>query len=317
MYQITDSICYHMESYKMKNILNKLDPYYRLGRYDKPFGGWLVFWPAAYGVALASPSYLMDPLIYGSVFASSFMLRSAGCAINDFWDRNLDKHVERTKNRPITSGELSVTQGLTFFASQTLPLPIMWSIVGSNVSWVVPATIPFLTLYALAKRYLPWPQAILGLSMNWNVVLYYALLTNSVPLYILPIYSGLWCWTMIYDTIYAFMDFKDDVKVGNNSTAVAWQDKYEKYCDGFAAGMTASMMLGGFMAGMGPLYYPMMLISIGHGMYTYKSLDINNTKDCLRKFNMSHYTGILMFMAFLLGKVGTKSEEKEELKIKN
>jgi 4-hydroxybenzoate polyprenyl transferase len=296
----------------MKGLLKKLDPYYRLGRYDKPIGGWLVFWPSAYGIVLASPGTLMDPFIYGSVFASCFLLRSAHCAINDFWDRNLDKHVERTKTRPLASGELSVPQGLAFFTSQMVPIPIMWYLVGSNAAWVVPTTIPILTLYPLAKRFLPWPQTILGIAMNWNILLYHAILTNSVPLYIWPLYTGLWCWTMIYDSIYAFQDLKDDLKVGNNSTAVAWQEKYEKYCDAFAMGMGANMLLGGYLAGLGPMYYPMMGISVAHAMYTYKSLDTSSTKDCWNKFSMHQYTGILMFIAFILGKVKFDSNKDQE-----
>lgn len=299
----------------MRKFFQRIDPYLRLGRYDKPIGGWLVFWPSAYGVALASSGGAVEPILYGAVLASSFITRSAGCAANDLFDRKLDKNVERTKDRPIASGELTVKQGLAFFVSQMTPFAAMAYIAGPNTTWIVPASMFILAAYPLSKRLLPWPQSVLGVAMNINLVLYHALITDNIPLYILPIYSGLWCWTMIYDSIYAYQDYKDDKKVGNKSTAISWENRYDDFCNVLAVGMAGSMFAGGYMAGLGPLYYPFMSVAIAHTTYTYKSLDTNSVKDCWYKFSLSHTTGLIMFLAFLLGKLTQKQKDQESVKV--
>jgi len=299
----------------MKKILQRIDPYIRLGRYDKPIGGWLTFWPSAYGVALASTGGAFDPVIYGSVLAGSFIMRSAGCTINDLFDRALDKQVERTKSRPIASGELTVKQGLGFFAIQLTPFAVLGYLTGPNCPPVILASMFILTAYPLSKRYLPWPQAVLGLAMNICLVLFHVAITDNIPMYILPIYSGLWCWTMIYDSIYAYQDYKDDKKVGNKSTAISWENNYDSFCNVFAVGMAGSMFAGGYMAGMGPLYYPLMSLAVAHTTYTYKSLDTSSVKDCLRKFSMSHMTGFIMFLAFWLGKLSQGQKDQESVKV--
>lgn len=294
----------------MNKIPKFLDPYCRLGRFDKPIGGWLVFWPCSYASILAS--YPGNPAV--NIFlalSSSFMLRAAGCAANDMWDRNIDKQVERSKTRPIASGELTLLQGGVFCALNLVPIPVIWSLMGPNGLAILYSTIPVIILYPLAKRFVKWPQAVLGVSMNFGFPVNYLYLTDKLDPVIFPMFAGLWCWTMIYDSIYAFQDLKDDKKIGNNSTAVAWNENYKKYCRTLNVGMASCYTVTGYLAGLGLLYYPAMAYAVWKVDRQYRTVDINDPQDCSEKFKSNHNVGMIMFVALLLGKLSKKKDKQE------
>lgn len=296
----------------MNQIVKYLNPYFRLGRFDKPIGGWLVFWPCSYASLLALDPGSIGPNIFLTL-TSSFMLRAAGCAANDMWDRNIDKQVERSKTRPIASGELSLIQGGVFCAANLIPLPIIWSLMGPNGMCLIYLTVPVIVLYPLAKRFVKWPQAVLGVSMNFGFAVNYLYLTDKFDPVILPMHAGLWCWTMIYDSIYAFQDFRDDKKIGNNSTAVAWNENYKEYCKYLTVGMASCYTLTGYMAGLGLLYYPVMALGVWKVKNQWTKVNINDPEDCSKKFKSNHNVGMIMFVALLLGKLSQK-KIKEEVK---
>lgn len=288
--------------------VQKLSPYIRLGRYDKPIGAMLVFWPCSFASALASSTY-PDPINIACAFGASFMLRAAGCTANDLWDRKIDKQVARTKLRPIASGEVSVPQAFNFFLINLPPIPVCWYLMGPVAKSSLIYTLPLMTLYPLAKRFTHWPQAILGLAMNYGFVVNYLYITESFNPFIIPVYLGCWGWTLVYDSIYAYQDIKDDVKIGVKSTAVLWKGGYEKYCKIFTAVAGLGWTSGGYLAGLGVGFYPVMAIAMAHMTYQWKSLDINDPKDCWKKFSNNQITGGLVFLAFLIGRVTQKKEE--------
>lgn len=288
-------------------------PYLRLGRYDKPIGSYLVFLPACWGLAAAIPTGIPDPhwiVLYG---AASCMIRAAGCSVNDMWDKDFDSRVERCKTRPLASGELSRSQALKFFAASLSPMYVGFCIVNPLARDLLLASIPLIVMYPLAKRYTYWPQAVLGLCMNYSCLVAYAHFASSFdPLVAVPLYIGGWAWTMIYDSIYAYQDVKDDILVGVKSTALLWKDDIKLYCGGLTVFAAASWTLAGVSAGWGIPYYFGLSAAVSHLTYTWATTDINNPANCSQKFTQSKYTGIFLLLAIIAAKQQkdtTKSEK--------
>ena len=291
------------------NLMKKLSPYIRLGRYDKPIGAMLVFWPCSFAAALAAPG-LPHLGWLGCAFGASFMMRAAGCVANDFWDRDIDHQVLRTRSRPITSGEVSLPKAFAFFLANLPPIPVSWMLMGPHAQSAILCSLPLMTLYPLAKRFTYWPQALLGLAMNYGFVVNYLFLTERLDPFILPVYLGCWCWTMVYDSIYAYQDTEDDLKVGVKSTALLWKEGYRQYCAAFTAAAAGLWGVGGYMAGLGPAFYPCLALAIGHIGYQWVTVDIKDPKDCWKKFSMNQVTGGIVFLAFVIGRVTQKSGEE-------
>ena len=308
----------------MNNIRKVLDPYIRLGRYDKPIGGWLAFWPISYASVLGSSYWPFDPFYFVCGLTTSFMLRAGGCAANDFWDRKIDTQVERTKSRPIASGEISPAKAVAYGALHMTPLPLLWYLYTPTAVplFCLSMTLPVIVLYPLAKRFLSQPQTVLGFSMNYGFLYSYGLLAGQIDWVCLPFVTGMWCWTVLYDTIYAFQDVNCDKKIGNNSTTIAWEGKHFKYFEWLTLGMGASYAVGGYMAGLGPLYYPALAACIWKFSKTWVGLDLNDSKACVESFKKNHSIGAYVFLALVLGKLSMKKEEKKDekndlLEIKN
>jgi 4-hydroxybenzoate polyprenyltransferase len=191
-------------------------PYLYLARVDKPIGTMLLFWPCCWGVALAAPlNTVPDLQLMMKFLAGAFIMRGAGCSINDLWDREFDKKVERTKNRPLANGTLQPKQALLFLSGQLLSgLSIL---VTYNYTSIVTAlcSMPLVITYPLMKRVTYWPQAVLGLTFNWGVWVGWAAVNDSISYsLLLPLYSAGICWTLVYDTLYGYQDRNDDRKIG-------------------------------------------------------------------------------------------------------
>ncbi|KAI8078053.1 UbiA prenyltransferase family-domain-containing protein, partial [Gilbertella persicaria] len=208
----------------------KIAPYAFLTRIDKPIGTWLLFWPCAWSISMASyhmDGSALDAAKMMALFGTgALIMRGAGCTINDLWDRDIDDKVERTKIRPITSGVIRPSQAIAFLGLQlsaglaVLTQLNMYSIAlgASSLSLVV--------TYPLMKRITYWPQTVLGLAFNWGALLGWSAMIGSLDLAVVgPLYVGGVCWTLVYDTIYAHQDKKDDVKVGVKSTALRFGQK--------------------------------------------------------------------------------------------
>ena len=201
-----------------------IGPWWRLMRLDKPVGTLLVMWPALWGLVVGAGGtpdfHLLVIFILGSI-----LMRAAGCAINDFADRKIDGQVDRTKNRPLATGELTAKDALYCFAAVTLaafllvlltnPLTIGLAFIGAFLA----------SLYPFMKRWTHLPQVWLGLAMNWGVVMAYSAQANSLTPGIFVIYSAAILWTVVYDTFYAMVDREDDLKIGVKSIAILFGDQ--------------------------------------------------------------------------------------------
>lgn len=211
----------------IKALPEKAQPYAYLMRLDRPIGNWLLFWPGAFAIVLAAefPEMVDTALTTLLLFAiGAPVMRAAGCTINDLWDRELDKGVERTAGRPIAAGDITPKQalyllgGLLFLGLIILmQLPLTAVLLGF-------AALPLVILYPLMKRYTFWPQAFLGLTFNFAVLIGWAAIDITLPMEAFLLFLAGLFWTMGYDTIYAFQDIEDDLTIGVKSTAILFQD---------------------------------------------------------------------------------------------
>ena len=196
----------------------KFRSYLHLIRADKQVGTLLLLWPCCWSISLAAPlGSLPDPLIMTKFTIGAFLMRSAGCIINDMWDKDIDKHVERTKSRPLASGQLSLAHAsVALLSTLTGSFAILVSMNPTSILLGLGA-MPLVIAYPLMKHYTYFPQAVLGLAMNWGALLGWVEVTGAVDLtHTLPLYLAGVSWTMVYDTIYGYQDREDDVKLGAN-----------------------------------------------------------------------------------------------------
>ena len=203
-----------------------------LTRLSKPIGFMLLFWPCIWGLTLSYNFDLsLDIFIsYGLLFFSgSVLMRSAGCIVNDITDKNFDKLVERTKNRPIASGKISTKLGIIY--SVVLCFIAFLVLINFNKFTILMALIsmPLAFTYPLMKRFTYWPQLFLGITFNYGLVLAWISINNDISLIPIMLYLGAIFWTLGYDTIYGYQDIKDDEIIGVKSTSIKFKNNPKKF----------------------------------------------------------------------------------------
>ncbi|XP_009338363.2 4-hydroxybenzoate geranyltransferase 2 isoform X1 [Pyrus x bretschneideri] len=282
-------------------------PYAKLARLDKPIGTWLFAWPSLWSTALAaSPGQLPDIMMLILFGFGALFTRGAACTINDLLDRDIDAKVERTKSRPLASGVLTPFQGISFLGFQLL-LVLGTLLPLNNYSCVLGVSSWFLIFtYPLMKRLTDWPQAYLGLMINWGALLGWAAVKGSIdPTVVLPLYFSAVCWTLVYDTIYAHQDKEDDSKVGVKSTALKFGDSTQKWITGFGIVCLSCLALSGYNAGIGWPYYAFLGVAFGQLAWQISTVDLSCPADCNRKFVSNKWFGAIMFIAILFGRLSS------------
>ncbi|KAJ5099232.1 UbiA prenyltransferase family [Penicillium argentinense] len=240
-------------------------PYAELVRLDKPAGTYYLFFPTLFSTLLAAPMAGAAPThVLGTValfFTGALIMRGAGCAINDFWDRKLDPQVERTKFRPIARGAISPQNALLFTGSQMLAgLGVLVSFPTQCIYYGVPS-VPLVIAYPLAKRVTNYPQVVLGLAFSWGAMMGFPalgvdLLSNRDALMAAgALYTSCISWAVLYDMIYAHMDIKDDVKAGIKSIALRHEKNTKAVLSGLAVTQVGLLGAAGVAAGCGPVFF--------------------------------------------------------------
>ena len=287
----------------MKNI--KL--FIELTRLNKPIGYMLLFWPCLWGLTLAYNfnnqinTYLKYLILFllGSIF-----MRSAGCIVNDITDKNFDKKVERTKNRPIASGKISVRLGwlftfvLCFFALLVL--------INFNQLTIILAfaSMPFAFTYPLMKRFTYWPQLFLGITFNYGLVLAWISINNSLSIIPIITYIGAIFWTLGYDTIYGYQDIKDDEIIGVKSTSIKFKNNAKIFLILCYSVLFISLILTGVLMQFSNIFYLTLVITFLHlFFYQIKSLNVKNPENCLMLFKSNNIFGLIVYLNFLSGKL--------------
>lgn len=278
-------------------------PYLRLMRVDRPIGSWLLFWPCAWSIGLAAePGFFPDWQMLALFGAGAFIMRGAGCTINDLWDKDLDGKVARTKDRPLVRREVTPFQTLVFLGGQlSIALAILLQLNWYSVI-LGASSLGLVVIYPLAKRVTHWPQLILGCTFNWGALLGWSAIHGQVDWNIcLPLYVGGICWTMIYDTIYAHQDKADDLILGMKSTAIKFGSKTKPYLAGFGTAMISSLALVGYMNDqMIPYYLTLGFVAV-QLTNQILTLKINDPKDCANKFVSNNILGLIFFIGIVIG----------------
>ncbi|XP_070187327.1 4-hydroxybenzoate polyprenyltransferase, mitochondrial-like isoform X2 [Littorina saxatilis] len=233
--------------------------------------------------------------------AGAFFMRGAGCIINDMWDRDFDKKVERTKQRPLASGELTHFQALVFLASQlSVSLGILLQL--NTYSILLGASSMLLVvMYPLAKRYTYWPQIMLGVTLNWGVLLAWAGLKGSLHWPVAPLYLACVLYTMFYDTIYSHQDKYDDMLIGVKSTALKLGDQTKPWLAGFSSVMIGCLTATGVMCDQTWPYYAGVAVVAAHLTRQLYTVDLNNADDCASKFRSNSKLGVVLFLSIVAG----------------
>lgn len=269
-------------------------------RLDKPVGYLLVFSPALFGLFLAYEEpidlYYIPVLFVGSVLA-----RSSGCVINDFFDRDFDRQVLRTKNRPLANNTISTELALIILG--LLLLLTMWTLLYFTIIPIIIGIIAFcmIVIYPLMKRFTYFPQVFLGLTFNLGCLISYAEIKDDISVGALLMYIACGFWTFGYDSIYAFMDIKDDKSIGVKSSAIFLKDKNYKlfilcaYIIFMVLYVVANLSTNNYLGLIGGAIALFVLF------WQVKSLDVTDPANCLIRFKSNVYVGFIMAFSMLLG----------------
>jgi 4-hydroxybenzoate polyprenyltransferase len=287
--------------------MNQINLFIELTRLRRPIGFMLLFWPCLWGLTIVYDfnSDLFNYFFYATLFLiGSILMRSAGCIVNDIADKNFDKKVERTKNRPIASGKVSVK--LAAFYSTILCAIAFLVLINFNKQTILMALIsmPLAFAYPLMKRITYWPQLFLGITFNYGLVL--AWISISIEISIVPIgfYLGAIFWTLGYDTIYGFQDIKDDEIIGVKSTSIKFKNDPKKFIFICYSIFIFSLIFIGVLMNFKLFYFLFMIIPIFQLLiFQVKKLDINYPNECLKKFKSNNFLGIIIFINILIGKL--------------
>lgn len=274
--------------------------YFRLMRIHQPTGVWLLLWPCWWSVALASPQF---PSLYLMLlfFIGAFLMRPAGCILNDIVDRKLDASVERTKSRPLASGEITVTQAWILFFWLLLLALLVALALGKNVLLWSALALPLVALYPWMKRITGWPQLFLGLTFNWGALLGWIAVRGVIEMPALLLYAGGVFWTLGYDTIYAHQDKADDARIGIKSTALTLGKNTRLAVLVFYGMAVSCWMFSGYMVGSSLLFYGLMLTAWLHLAWQANTVDLDNPESCRKVFMSNSMFGWLVLAAYFVG----------------
>ncbi|KAM8968955.1 4-hydroxybenzoate polyprenyltransferase, mitochondrial [Sarcophilus harrisii] len=289
-----------------------LQPYLRLMRLDKPIGTWLLYLPCTWSIGLAAePGCFPDWYMLSLFGTGAILMRGAGCTINDMWDQDYDKKVTRTANRPIAAGDISTFQSLVFLGGQlSLALCVLLCLNYYSIA-LGAASLSLVVIYPLMKRITYWPQLALGLTFNWGALLGWSAIKGSCDVSVcLPLYLSGVMWTLIYDTIYAHQDKKDDALIGLKSTALRFKEDTKQWLSGFSAVMLSGLTLAGLNCDQTIPYYAAVAAIGAHLTHQIYTLDIHKPEDCWDKFISNRTIGIMLFIGIILGNLLKEKKPK-------
>lgn len=287
----------------------KAKPYLRLARADRPIGTWLLLLPCWWGMVLSSSSVdgHFSPgtiglwaLLFG---IGAFVMRGAGCTWNDISDRDFDAQVERTRSRPIPSGQVSPRMAALFLVALCLVgLAALLTFNTLTITLGVSSLI-LVAIYPFMKRFTHWPQIWLGLTFNWGILMGWSAVHGRLSLAPLLLYAGAIFWTIGYDTIYAHQDKEDDLMVGVKSSAIRLGDNSKFWIGifyGAAIGLTAA---AGFVAGLGIVFFIGLIAASAHLLRQVGRVDIDDPDLCLKVFKSNRDFGFIVLAALAAGQI--------------
>jgi 4-hydroxybenzoate polyprenyltransferase len=282
--------------------MEKFQIFVQLTRLNRPIGILLLFWPCVWGLTLAfyfsgnADIYLKYIILF---FLGSILMRSAGCIVNDIVDKDFDKKVLRTKNRPLASGKITILNALVYV------------IVLCFISLLILLQFNFLTIllglgsmflafaYPFMKRITYWPQLFLGLTFNWGIIMGWSSITNNLSIEPVILYLSAIFWTLGYDTIYGLQDIHDDEIIGVKSTSIKFKDNVKLFVGACYVLFIFLILILGFMLEINKYIFLISLCFISTLIYQMKIFKLQNPLSCLNAFKINNFTGFLVFLFIL------------------
>ena len=286
--------------------MKQLNLFIELTRLKRPIGYMLLFWPCAWGLTLAYDfsKNLNDYFFYLSLFfLGSVLMRSAGCIVNDISDKEFDKKVSRTKNRPIASNQVSVKLGI-FYTSILCLLALLVLINLNNLSILLAlGSMPLAFTYPLMKRFTYWPQLFLGITFNYGLILGWTAIQGGISFVAIIFYFGAIFWTLGFDTIYGYQDLKDDEIIGIKSTSIKFKKNPKLFLIICYIIFVISLILTSVSMRLNSVFYFFALIPTAH-LFFYQVYNFNfkNPKNCLKIFKSNNFFGAIILCNILIGK---------------
>ena len=284
----------------------KLQIFLDLTRLKRPIGYMLLFWPCAWGLT-AGFNFSENLIIYFFYlilfFLGSVLMRSAGCIVNDIVDKNIDKKVERTRDRPIASNKVSVIEGI-MLATILCLLALLVLLQFNNLTiFLALGSMPLAFTYPLMKRYTYWPQLFLGITFNYGLILGWTSIRESIDYVPIIFYVGAIFWTLAYDTIYGFQDIKDDEIIGVKSTSIKFKNNPKQFLTLCYLITSICTLLSGYLMNFNIIFFIIMVIPITHLFLQIKNLNINNSQNCMKIFKSNNIFGFLILLNILAGNI--------------
>lgn len=278
---------------------SNINNYLKLARVDKPIGIFLVLWPTLWALWLAAEG--IPSLDILAIFVAGVVLmRSAGCVINDFADRNIDGDVERTKGRPLVTGAVTAKNALIFFGILCLVSFLLVLQTNELTVYLSFGAVGLATLYPFMKRYTYLPQVVLGAAFAWAIPMAYAAQTNELPKVIWLIYTATVLWTVAYDTMYAMVDREDDIKIGVKSTAILFghADRGIIACLQIMVIFTLCMI--GEQLELGQFFFLGVVVASTLFIYQQHLIRLRYREECFKAFLNNNWVGMVLFAGIAL-----------------
>lgn len=279
--------------------LSKWHAYSRLMRIDRPIGSLLLLWPTYWALWIAAQGTPSLHLLI--VFtAGVFLMRAAGCVINDFADRNFDGHVERTKHRPLPSGDVTEKEAKILFACLVGFSFLLVLTLNSMTIWLSVAGLALAWIYPFVKRVSNLPQVVLGAAFGWSIPMGFSAVSESLPLVCWLLFLVNIIWSVIYDTQYAMVDRNDDLKIGIKSTAILFGN-YDKLIIGLLqVVMVGLLVVIGSLANLGMVYYAALALTSVLFVYQQQLMVNRERAPCFKAFMNNNYVGFILFIGMVI-----------------
>lgn len=278
-------------------------PYAYVMRLDRPIGIWLLLLPGLWGIFIAGGGILnmgiKDWVTIALFCFGAIIMRAAGCIINDLWDCKIDNMVERTKFRPIASGQISIKQSLAFL----LILLLIGFIILMQFNFLTVilgiVSLPLIVAYPLMKRITWWPQVFLGLTFNFSALMGWSAVAGTLSIAPIMLYIGAIFWTLAYDTIYAHQDMEDDIGIGVKSTALLFKENSKEWVASSLTLAYAFFTLTLIFGSKTPFTDPLLALAGAHFLWQIKIWDPNSPQSSLHFFKANRDAGVLILLACL------------------
>lgn len=281
------------------HVIDRLEQYSQLTRLDRPIGILLLLWPTLWALWIAAEGW-PDPLVLFVFISGVILMRSAGCAINDYADRDIDPHVERTVNRPLAAGRISEKEALAVFAGLSISAFLLVLLMNRLTIYMSVVGLLLAASYPFMKRFHYMPQVHLGAAFGWAAPMAFTAQANEITPVTWLIFMATVLWATAYDTMYAIADRKDDLKIGVKSTAILFGDADKLIIGMLQLLLLLDLILIGNRSGLGLFYYLGLCAASGFAIYQQYLIKDRDPQKCFRAFLNNNWFGLSVFAGILV-----------------